>query len=73
MVISEGNGNAKEIGNEVVKKRSWKEKKFSFWFLFNWVSLICNFNISLRVTKREKAMVIILRALELFYSVFYKF
>ena len=34
-------------------ERGWKKKEFSFLFIFNWVLLVCTFNITLREPKRK--------------------
>jgi len=33
--------------------RGWKKKEFPFLFIFNWVSSVCTFNITLREPKRK--------------------
>ena len=51
-----------------------KKKKFPFLFIFNWVSLVCIFNITLREFGRESNRILIpaaiLRAWELSYNTF---
>jgi len=34
-------------------ERGWKKKKFLFLFIFNWVSSVCTFNITLREPERK--------------------
>jgi len=34
-------------------ERDWKKKEFPFLFIFNWVSLVCTFNITLREPERK--------------------
>jgi len=34
-------------------ERGWKKKEFSFLFIFNWVSSVCTFNITLREPERK--------------------
>jgi len=34
-------------------ERGWKKKEFPFLFIFNWVSLVCTFNITLREPERK--------------------
>jgi len=34
-------------------ERGWKKKEFPFLFIFNWVLLVCTFNITLREPKRK--------------------
>jgi len=35
-------------------KRGWKKKEFPFLFIFNWVSSVCTFNITLREPERKE-------------------
>ena len=34
-------------------ERGWKKKEFPFLFIFNWVSSVCTFNITLREPERK--------------------